>query len=514
MRISVRTDPGRRIRKGRPIDADLDHTAVIRTLEGVAVMETEPGALRDEEGTEIEILVRDRRNILREPGMLRGVGVGGDEVPVLVAGTVGDLPVLRPRFEIVGKDRKTGGIEIDRIGRRIGGRVPLDRDRLPRREDLTPGRVEEVGILGGETFDQVAGGGTGDDRLAVHPPVEVFVGQDQGIDRILEGLIARIGGEEEVALEEHLEHGVASHLLVEATERRRPVAAIVVFLARRSGIGPDIRSRTLVRAVDPAQRLGAPNRGSVGDGVPVCDRGPLVIGLLIIGTPMVEVEHPGQEVAESLPHGPLLRAAPRSPARDLVVLDRMAVLVEDHIGILGIIDAPVPEVEALVARAVEGVVVRKVVRMHRDRTVVDIIEAECLLDVALDRIDRVIDDRFLERILRAGEIEDVGGGAVGIGRLTGRFVRTPDAGGAEIDVGADQHVVREAEERHLGAGIREGIGVGVSVVEKGRVVGILHRVRVVDEGAVVEDLVPLLDHLAAVGIDEDDPVTEGLAHGP
>ena len=61
---------------------------------------------------------------------------------------------------------------------------------------------------------------------------------------------------------------------------------------------------------------------------------------------MVEVVHAGEEVAEALADRALLRIAARPEARHLVVLDRVPVLVQDDVGVLGVVDAAVAEVQA------------------------------------------------------------------------------------------------------------------------------------------------------------------------
>ena len=71
---------------------------------------------------------------------------------------------------------------------------------------------------------------------------------------------------------------------------------------------------------------------------------------------MVEVVDSGEEVAEALADRSLLGVEPRAVARHLVVLDRVPVLVQDDVGVLGVVDAAVAEVERVVGTRVERVV--------------------------------------------------------------------------------------------------------------------------------------------------------------
>ena len=88
---------------------------------------------------------------------------------------------------------------------------------------------------------------------------------------------------------------------------------------------------------------------------------------------MVEVVHPRQEVAEALADRALLD--PGAEAGHLVVLHRVAVLVQHDVGVLGVVDAAVAEVQGVVGVGVEGVVVAEVVDVDRDRAVVGVRKA-------------------------------------------------------------------------------------------------------------------------------------------
>ena len=427
-----------------------------------------------------------------------------------------DRPVLRPPFHVVEEDGGTRRGEIDCVGRggADGVGIPFDRDRLPRLEDLTPRGHREGRIHGGDARREVPRHRAVDDRLPVRFAIQVLVGEDERIDGVLERLVARIGGEEEVALDHRLEDRLASHVAVHAGEGGRPVAPVAVDRGRRSGIFPNVRPRRLVGSVDPAQRVGAAHRrGTECRGPPVGDRGPVVLGRLVGRIPLVEIEHPGEEVAKPFPHRPLFRRRAGAPARHLVVLDRMAIFVDHDVGVLARIDTTVTEVDALVVPAVEGILGAEVVGVRRNRTVVDVVEAERLLEVALKLIDRVVHDDFLEAVVGAGEVEIVGGRPIGVGGLAGGFVRPGDPGGAEIDEGTDEDVVRKPLQRDEGACRRQFGAVGVAVVAKIDVAGVLEGARVVHVARIEEEFVPLRAHLAALRIDEEAPVAEGIEGG-
>ena len=111
----------------------------------------------------------------------------------------------------------------------------------------------------------------------------------------------------------------------------------------------------------------------------------------------------GPVVAEALADRPCLVAVPE-PCLDLGVLDRVAVLVQDHVGVLGVVHAPAPVLDPPGRRRVEGVVVPERVRDRELGALVDPLrvagaEPEAL-DVALGAIDVEVGHQGLEAVLR------------------------------------------------------------------------------------------------------------------
>ena len=247
------------------------------------------------------------------------------------------------------------------------------------------------------------------DQLHVGAAEERPVDLLQGRDGVLEAVIRAGGHEQLVVCEDEPEErvaggGVAAESLEDAGHRRRPVTTVVVDLARRAPVGADVGAVELVGAVDPAQAAAAVGRRGervVGDRVPIADA---VAARRLVGrVAVVEVVHRREQVAEALADRPLLRIAAGPEPRHLVVLDGVPVLVGDDVGVLGVVDPAVAEVEAAVERRVEGVVVREVVDVDRDRPVVHIAEPECL-DLRLDPGDRRVDARFLEAVVGTREV--------------------------------------------------------------------------------------------------------------
>src|SRR6186713_818614 len=107
------------------------------------------------------------------------------------------------------------------------------------------------------------------------------------------------------------------------------------------------------------------NGGRVRDGVPVRDA-------RRVGRRGDDIRHGhGPVVAEGLADAAGLRSDAES--RDLRVLDRVAVLVEDDFSVLGVIDAALPETQVVVLvpreRVADAVLVRPdVLRFLVDRT--------------------------------------------------------------------------------------------------------------------------------------------------
>src|SRR5215207_2674981 len=93
----------------------------------------------------------------------------------------------------------------------------------------------------------------------------------------------------------------------------------------------------------------------------------------------------------------------------------VAVLVEDDLGVFGVVDAAGAEPERLGDRAVVGVVVRAADDVDLDRPVQHVREPE-LLEIALHPVDVEIDHDLFERLVGAAEQEltvvalDPGGG--------------------------------------------------------------------------------------------------------
>ncbi len=132
MGVPVFHDGVAQIVEGSPLDADLDHPPIVAGLQVVAVMKARDCPLRNGEGAEIEVLVRDVGEILGKEGMGGGMGTGGRQVPRVVSLVGGNPPVLRARFEVVLEEGRAGRMKVDRIGGSIGDGLPGDRDLLAR----------------------------------------------------------------------------------------------------------------------------------------------------------------------------------------------------------------------------------------------------------------------------------------------------------------------------------------------------------------------------------------------
>ena len=155
-------------------------------------------------------------------------------------------------------------------------------------------------------------------------------------------------------------------------------------------------------------------RAAVRHRVPVTERRPHRLGL------DVGEEARRQVVAEAFAHRfTFLR---RAEPRQLVVLQRVAVFVEDDFSVFRIVHAAGAEGQRLRRRAVERVVVRLPVDMHADRMVEGVGEPE-VLDVALCAVDVEVHHDFLERAIRPGEKESPIRPLDAIGRVFRRHVR-------------------------------------------------------------------------------------------
>ncbi len=154
----------------------------------------------------------------------------------------------------------------------------------------------------------------------------------------------------------------------------------------------------------------ARGRGAaIGGGIPFAHAG--IVGGLVGRIALARIEARGEVITEAFAHGPHL---PSPPAGVLVVLDGMAVLVGDDIRVLGVIDAAVPEVDRVVPRGVEGLVVVVPMGIRQGREIPNsigdphvIVEAQAV-EIALHRVDGVVDDDLLETAVRPGVLVDPG----------------------------------------------------------------------------------------------------------
>ena len=120
----------------------------------------------------------------------------------------------------------------------------------------------------------------------------------------------------------------------------------------------------------------------------------------------------GREVvAEALPHGSHLAAA---PAGILVVLHCVAIFVCDYVPVLAVIHPSIAKMDCVVACGVKGIIRCIPVGMGEGREVSDaidgpgvVVEAQAV-EVALDRVDGMIDGHLLEPIVRPVVVVDPG----------------------------------------------------------------------------------------------------------
>ena len=180
---------------------------------------------------------------------------------------------------------------------------------------------------------------------------------------------------------------------------RRPQLAVGVHLAL------DVL-RVVLGAVEPAQAVHRAAR--VRGRVPVGHAG-LLERRLVRDRGR---DRDGEVVAECLADRARLERG--SEARHLVVLDRVAVLVHDHLGVLGVVDAAlaVGDRQLLRAVAVEGVVAPELVDAHQLLALVDRRQGRPeseRLDVALRLGHPVVRHHLLELILVARVDEPAAG---------------------------------------------------------------------------------------------------------
>jgi len=128
-----------------------------------------------------------------------------------------------------------------------------------------------------------------------------------------------------------------------------------------------------------------------------------------VGHGLVQPDRDGQVVAEGLADAPGLEAA--AETGDLGVMHRVAVLVDDHLGVLGIINATLPEADDVVLVPRERVVGAPLVGPDVLALGVDGGElgAEAqTLQVALGGVDEVVGHDLLEAIVVASVGEAAG----------------------------------------------------------------------------------------------------------
>ena len=209
-----------------------------------------------------------------------------------------------------------------------------------------------------------------------------------------------------MAFQNHLVGGGASHRGAQIPKRSRPDLAVRVDRTRyvsRMGLG----------SVNSAKARG--RSGTEGGGIPLADASR--ISRLVGGVSIVVIEAGRQVVAEALPHGTHL-APP--PARVLIVLHRMAIFVCDYVAILAVIHTSIAKMNSIVARGIEGLVCGIPVGMGEGREVPDAIDGPGVIiepqavEVALDRVDGMVDGHLLEPIIRAVVVVDPGD-FIGIG---------------------------------------------------------------------------------------------------
>src|SRR3990172_669602 len=149
-----------------------------------------------------------------------------------------------------------------------------------------------------------------------------------------------------------------------------------------------------------------------------------------LGQAGIAVDRPGQEIAEPLSHRPGLFSrggAAEAPARHLIVLNSVAVLVHDDIGVLTGVGAPrtaagagISEVEPAVDWIIERVAIVEVVSVGRDGVIQDVARAAEAqrLYLPLHRVNVAVDHDLLKAIIAAG----IDIAAAGLISLPRRFV--------------------------------------------------------------------------------------------
>ena len=187
--------------------------------------------------------------------------------------------------------------------------------------------------------------------------------------------------------------------------------------------------------------------------------------------------------------------------------------MQHHVGVLGVVDAAVAEVQGVVGVGVERVVGAVVVDVDRDRAVVGVREAQAL-DQALGAGDRGVDARLLEAVVAALVVV-----------VAGRRVRRARDVYGRVPPWLIPGAVRSAKSpfsvftdpfRWVSGNpvIRLAVSFAVSASppswKAGVGAGRLDRVRVVDRGRVgLLDRVPGGDHLAGGRVDDHVPVRRG-----
>ena len=174
-------------------------------------------------------------------------------------------------------------------------------------------------------------------------------------------------------------------------QRLAPDLAVVVHLARLV-----LHGQVAVEAADAVRRVG------VRRGVPVHRAGGLGLPrpavLLVGGEPDRDPEVVAPRLAD---RAGLLAAA---EAGHLGGVDRVAVLVDDHLGVLGVVDAALAEPHPVGLVGLVGVVAAVLVDLHRERLLHDPAqrgaEAEGL-EVLLGLVDPEVAHHLLELVLVA-----------------------------------------------------------------------------------------------------------------
>ena len=245
--------------------------------------------------------------------------------------------------------------------------------------------------------------------------------------------------------------------------------------------------RVLLVAVETAEarRL----RAAVRDGIPVADG--RTHGLRLD----VGEEARRQVVAEAFAH----RAAflRRAETGQLIVLQRVAVFVEDDLGVLGVVHAAGAEGQRLRRRAVERVVVGLAVDVDADRVVERVVEPQVLY-VALRAVDVEVDHHFLERAIDPGEEELAIGPLDAIGRVLRRHVRA-----------VEEPARLQIPKIHLGVRVHRNRRLVLErrVVQDGHRIGIEHAALA---GDLLEQILPAED-VAARRVQVDLPLGGRLA---